>query len=80
MSKNKYDVGRTKVQYTIWMNLEEPIRLYIPRHTPAMVETINSEIKKLEKAEFIEPSILPFAALTVCVKKPDGTLRVCIDF
>ena len=73
-------MGRTKVQHTIQINLEEPIKLYVPRHTPAMVETNNNEIRKLEKVEFIEPSILSFSAPTVCVKKPDGALQVCIDF
>ena len=45
-----------------------------------MIEAINEELLKLEKADFIEPSISPFAAPTVCVKKKDGSLRVCIDF
>ena len=44
------------------------------------MEAIELELKKLEKADFIEPSISPYSAPTVCVKKPDGTLRVTIDF
>ena len=32
------------------------------------------------KKRILEPSISPYSALTVCVKKPDGTLRVTIDF
>ena len=45
-----------------------------------MVEVNKLELEKLEKAEFIEPSISPYSALKVCVAKPDGTLRVAIDF
>ena len=44
------------------------------------MEAINLELEKLEKADFIEPFIIPYNALTVCVKKLDGTLRVTIDF
>ena len=42
-----------------------------------------SILKKLDKvkvANLIEPSILPFAAPMLCVKKEDGSLRVTIDF
>lgn len=79
-SKNKYDVGLTDVKYKIRLSTDVPIKSYIPRRTPAMIEAINQEIDKLEKANFIEPSISPYAAPTVCVKKKDGSLRVCIDF
>ena len=45
-----------------------------------MIEAINKELTKLEKADFIEPSIFPYAAPTVCVRKKDGSLCICIDF
>ena len=48
--------------------------------TPAVKATNNEEISKLKKADLIKPSISPFAAPTVCVKKKDGSLRVCINF
>ena len=34
----------------------------------------------MKEAKFIEPSISPFAALMVCVRKGDCSLRVTIDF
>jgi len=74
LSKNKYDVGLTKEVYKIRFKDEVPIKGYVPRRTPAMVQAINKELDKLEKADFIEPSISPFPSPIVCVKKPDNTL------
>lgn len=39
-----------------------------------------SEIKTLLDLEVIEPSNSPWAAPVVCVMKPDGSLRMCIDY
>ena len=57
-----------------------PVKSYTPRNSPAVKKAIEDELFKLEKADFIEPSISPYSAPTVCVAKPDGTLRVTIDF
>lgn len=57
------------MQYEIRMVDNKPIKSYVLRCTPDIVEAINEEISKLEKAEFIEPSISPFVAPTVCVEK-----------
>ena len=37
-------------------------------------------MEKLEKADYLEPSKSPYSAPIVCIKKPDGSLRVNIDF
>ena len=37
LSKNKYDVGRTEVQYSIRLNDTTPIKSYIPQSTKAMI-------------------------------------------
>ena len=37
LSKNKYDVGLTTVEYKIRLKDGEPIKGYVPRRTPAMV-------------------------------------------
>ena len=80
ISKNNYNVGLTDIQYTIKVKEYKPVKGYIPRRTPAMVQAINEELAKLEAAGFVEPSISPFASPTVCVQKKDKSLRVCIDF
>ena len=79
-SRNKYDVGLTTEEYYIRLADGTPVKSYVPRRSPAVVKAIESELEKLERAEFIEPSISPYSAPTVCVKKLDGTLRVTIDF
>ena len=38
------------------------------------------ELDKMKEAGFIKPSISPFAAPMMCVKKGDGSLCVTIDF
>ena len=42
--------------------------------SPAIIEEIESELEKLEKSDFIEPSNSPYSAPTVCVRKLDGSL------
>ena len=57
-----------------------PVKSYTPRNSPAVKQAIETELEKLERADFIKPSISPYLAPTVCIKKPDGSLRVTIDF
>ena len=79
-SRNKYNVGLTTELYKICMSDMTPIKSYVPRQTPAMIEAINSEMDKMIEADFIELLKSPFAAPTVCVKKKDNSLCVTIDF
>ena len=62
LSMNKYDVGLTKESYSICLSNGDPVKLYVPRRNRAMIDAINEEIEKLEKAGFIKPSISQFAA------------------
>ena len=47
---------------------------------PAIIDDLIFRLKKLRMADFIEPSLSPFSSPMVCIKKPDGSLRVLIDF
>ena len=38
------------------------------------------ELEKMKEVKFIEPSISPFAAPIVCVRKVECSLQVTIDF
>ena len=73
-SCNKYNVGLTKEEYYIRLIDETPVESYTPCCSPAVIEAIESELDKLERADFIEPSNSPYSAPTVCVKKPDSAL------
>ena len=78
--RNNYYVGLTTEEYYIRLEDGTPVKSYDPRQSPAVMEAIKLELEKLEKADFIKPSISLYSTPTVCVKKPDGTLRVTIDF
>ncbi|XP_033729482.1 uncharacterized protein LOC117318627 [Pecten maximus] len=43
-------------------------------------ETIREEVEKMLEMDIIEPSISPYSAPVVLIKKKDGTNRFCIDF
>ena len=57
-----------------------------PLHNPPyripdkMKEGVRHEIQKLEDSGIISPTDSPRAALIVPVPKPDGSVRLCIDF
>ena len=61
-------------------NYDISVKSFYPKNSPAVKKAIRDELDKLEKVDFIEPSISPYSAPTVCAAKPDGTLRVTIDF
>ena len=77
---NKYDVGLTDVDYKICLSDPTSIKLYVPFYLQGVREAILKELDKIKEANFIEPSISPFAAPMVCVRKGGGSLRVAIDF
>ena len=80
LSINKYNIGLTDVDYKIRLSDPTPIKPYIPRYSQGVREAILKELDKMKEADFIEPSISPFAATMVCVQKGDGSLCVTIDF
>ena len=79
-SQNKYNIGLTQAEYVIQLNKNVPVKSYTPQNSPPVEKAIGDELDKLEKVDFIEPLFSPYSAPTVCVAKPDGTLRVTIDF
>ena len=52
----------------------------IYRMSPLELDTLHQEIENLLKNGAIKPSISPFGAPVIFVKKKDGTLRMCIDY
>ena len=80
LSMINYNVGLTDVDYKIRLSDPTPIKLYVPCYSQGVREAILKELDKMKEANFIEPSISPFAAPMVCVRKGDSSLRVTIDF
>ena len=78
-SKNNYDVGITREEYIICLNDNTPMKSYTPRNSPAVKQAIETELEKLERADFTKPLISPYLAPTVCIKKPVGSLRATIE-
>ena len=72
--------GRTDV-------LEHDIRLTDPKPfkvhqypTPFRAEAIEKEIETMLEQEIIRPSSSPYCSPITVVSKPDGNIRLCIDF
>jgi hypothetical protein len=44
------------------------------------LKELQMQLEELLKKGYIRPSVFPWGALVLFVKKKDGTLRLCIDF
>ena len=47
--------------------------------TPEMLE-LKMQLRELLEKKYIRPSVSPWGAPVLFVKKKDGTLRLCIDY
>ena len=47
--------------------------------TPKMLE-LKMQLQELLEKKYIRPSVPPWGALVLFIKKKDGTLRLCIDY
>lgn len=50
------------------------------RHSPAEREEIHRQVTELLSQHRIQPSTSPYGSPVLFVQKPDGSLRMCIDF
>ena len=80
-----YDIARLpperEVEFTIdLISGTEPI--YIPpyRMAPAQLRELKAQLEELLSKGFIRPSISPWGAPVLFVRKKDGSLRLCIDY
>ncbi|GJR95340.1 putative reverse transcriptase domain-containing protein [Tanacetum coccineum] len=53
----------------------EPYRL-----APSKMKELSEQLKELSDKGFIRPSSSPWGAPVLCVKKKDGSFRMCIDY
>ncbi|GJX92575.1 putative reverse transcriptase domain-containing protein [Tanacetum coccineum] len=50
------------------------------RLAPSEMEELSGQLKELQDKGFIRPSLSPWGALVLFVKKKDGSFRMCIDY
>ncbi|KAI4894224.1 hypothetical protein NFI96_007333 [Prochilodus magdalenae] len=73
--------GHTNMaQHTIHLKEESPIRQRPYRVPERLLEPLKMEIRTVLDLGVIEPSDSEWCSPIVTVPKPDGSLRVCIDF
>ncbi|CAG2217067.1 unnamed protein product [Mytilus edulis] len=80
-AKSKNDLGCTDmIQHKINTGNATPVKQN-PRRLPVtMQEEADRELSRMLDAGVIEPSMSPWAAPIVLVRKKDGSVRYCIDF
>ncbi|XP_076031965.1 uncharacterized protein LOC143019869 [Oratosquilla oratoria] len=68
------------VEHDIETNGARPIRQR-PYHLNAFKkEYVREEVQRLQEVGIVEPSSSPWASPVVLVPKPDGSMRLCIDY
>ena len=50
------------------------------RMAPTELKELKTQLQELLDKGFVRPSVLPWGALVLSVKKKDGTLLMCIDY
>nr|GFC06861.1 putative reverse transcriptase domain, aspartic peptidase domain protein [Tanacetum cinerariifolium] len=58
----------------------EPISKAPYRMAPVELKELKDQLQELLKRGFIRPSVSPWGALVLFVKKKDGSMRLCIDY
>ena len=57
-----------------------PISIPSYRMAPLELKELKTQLQELLEKDYIQPSVSPWGALILFVKKKDGTLRLCIDY
>jgi hypothetical protein len=76
------EVGRTRViEHQIRLKDPKPVALNVYGYSREKNEVIAEMVRDMEEQGFVEPSVSPWAALVVLVKKKeDGSRRFCVDY
>ena len=70
-----------EVEFTIdFIPRTEPISIPPYRMAPAELRELKAQLEELLSKGFIRPSISPWGAPVLFMKKKDGSLRLCIDY
>ena len=80
-SRGDHDMGYCdKIKHSIKTVDDIPIKLPYRRVPPSQWEEVRNFLETQCSIGVIRPSISPYAAAMVLVKKPNGKMRVCGDF
>ena len=80
-SSGDADVGLANVtEHVVRLSDNTPIYQKARRVSPPVAEEIERQCQELNALDIIEPSISPYSAPVVPVRKKDGMLRMCIDY
>ena len=75
------ELGETDVvEHSIDITVAKPVKEASRRLPYAMRQQLELELDKLLKIGCIEPANSPYASPLVLVRKPDGSLRLCVDY
>jgi len=58
----------------------EPVSVAPYRMSPSELKELKSQLEELIQKHFIRPSVSPWGAPVLLVKKKDGSMRLCIDY
>ncbi|CAN6445433.1 unnamed protein product [Victoria cruziana] len=72
---------KREVEFTIeLMSGVQPVSKTPYRMAPAELAELKKQIQELMNKGFIQPSVSPWGAPVLFVKKKDGTMRLCVDY
>ena len=68
------------MEYDIRLTDTKPFKVYQYSTPFRAKEAIEKEIETMPEQDIIRPSSSPYCSLITVVAKPDGVIRLCIDF
>ena len=81
MAKEGTKLGQLKgVQYNIHLNSNVPVYTKPIQLIAAEEQALNREIEEMLKMGVIEEANSPYSSNVVMVPKPNGSIRVCINY
>ena len=69
-----------KLSYKIELKTNVPVNVPAYKTNHKIKAQMSEELRKLNEAGIISPSISQYNSPVICVKKSDGSMRICIDF
>jgi len=70
-----------KIEFSLDLVLDaEPISIAPYRMSPIELAKLKKQLEELLEKQFVRPSVSPWGAPVLLVKKKDGTMRLCVDY